>query len=680
VPRAWIISLLSLSTALSTAAPRPFDAEALVSMNRLSDLRLSPDGTQLMYSLRETDRSANKGVNAIWQMPVAGGAAVRLTEKELAANSGRFSADGKAIYFLSNKSGSSQLWRRDLAKATNIALSQLPLDIGSFVLAPDGKHVAFSVDVFADCQADFACSKKRGDDKAAAKATGTLHDKLFIRHWDTWADGTRTQLFIASIADDGLRDIKLLSQGIDGDIPSKPHGDDSEYSFSPDSKTVYFNARIAGKTEPWSTNFDIYRVPADASAAPSNLSASNLAWDTTPVVSADGKTLYYRAMSRPGFEADRFALMAKELATGNTREIAPKWDRSPDGISLSRDGKTIYATSANVGQHTLFAIDIKTGSAKEISGPGNVSGFAVAAKQVFFVRDDLSHPADVYAVASAGGKLAQLTNVNAAMLAELQFGAAEQFSFAGANDELVYGWVVMPVGALPGKKYPIAFLIHGGPQGSFGNQFHYRWNPQTYAGQGFAAVMIDFHGSTGYGQKFTDAISGDWGGKPLIDLQKGLAAARAKFPALDAKRACALGGSYGGYMTNWIAGAWPDGFQCLVTHAGIFDKRFMAYSTEELWFDEWENGGVAWEKASAIESDNPITKVQNWVTPTLVIHGMKDFRVPFEQGISAFTALQRKGIESQFLWYPDENHWILKPENSLQWHNTVNAWLHKHLD
>jgi dipeptidyl aminopeptidase/acylaminoacyl peptidase len=688
------LALITLSAANNVEASDPaihadakigFTAQDLVTLQRVSDPRISPDGASLIYALRETDMQANKGVNGLWLSNIDGSSARRLSAKGQSVSGGRFAVDGKSVYFLSSRTGTSQIWRLNLGGGEATQVSDIALDIGGFVLAPDGKTVAFSTDVFSECGSDFDCTKKRFDDTAAKKTTGTLHDKLFIRHWDTWANGTRAQLFASEFTETGMSVARLITRTADGkpmdaDVPSKPHGDDSEFTFSPDSRTLYFGARIAGKTEPWSTNFDVYQSAVSGNSAAVNLTPENLAWDAFPTPSFDGKKLYYRAMTRASFEADRFRMMERTLNTGATREIAPNWDRSPDGLILSNDGKTIYTTADNLGQHPVFAINIATGKIQEISGAGTVSGIAVDKNRVVFVRDDLTAPADLFSTGLTGGPVRQISAVNAQKLAKIDFGTPEQFTFSGANGETVYGWLVKPAGFNASKKYPIAFLIHGGPQGSFGNHFHYRWNPQTYAGQGFAAVMVDFHGSTGYGQKFTDAISGDWGGKPLVDLQKGLAAARAKYTFLDADRACALGGSYGGYMTNWIAGAWSDGFKCLVTHAGIFDKRFMAYSTEELWFDEWENGGVAWDHSADIEKDNPITRVQNWKTPMLVIHGMNDFRVPFEQGVSAFTAAQRKGVVSKFLWYPDENHWILKPENSLQWHAAVNEWLHLHLD
>jgi dipeptidyl aminopeptidase/acylaminoacyl peptidase len=416
-------------------------------------------------------------------------------------------------------------------------------------------------------------------------------------------------------------------------------------------------------------------VPADASAEPVNLTAANLAWDAGPVFSPDGKTLYYRAMKRPGYEADRFALMAMDIATGNRREIDAKWDASADTIVLSGDGSKIYTQAQELGQLPLFRVDIATGKVEPVASNGTVSGFDLVGDSLVFVRDNMRSPGVLFAARADGSAVRKLSNNNEDKLKDIAFGEVEPFTFVGWNNETVHGYVVKPWNYQPGKKYPVAFLIHGGPQGSFGNDFHYRWNPQTYAGQGFAVVMIDFHGSTGYGQAFTDAISEHWGDRPLEDLQKGWAAALKKYDFLDGDRACALGASYGGFMAYWIAGNWSQPWKCIVAHDGVFDSRAMAYSTEELWFDEWENGGTQFQNPESYERFNPINHVKDWKVPMLVVHGQLDYRIPVEQGIAAFTALQRQGVASKFLYFPDENHWVLKPQNSVLWHDTVNAWL-----
>ncbi|HET8941018.1 MAG TPA: S9 family peptidase [Rudaea sp.] len=681
-----LFAALALAFSLhAVAAPHAFNVHDLVMMNRVSDPQLSPDGKHVAYQMRQTDYDANKGVSGIWLLDLDSGnvEARRLTDKSVSASSPRWSADGRSIYYLANGDDATQVWNASIdTHATPVQITHVPLDVNAFELSPNDKHLLVSIDVFADCPepADvLACSKKRLDDRKADKATGTLYHKLFIRHWDTWSDGRRSQLFIADL--DGAKSIdKLhwLTRGIDGDVPSKPFGDDSEFSFSPDGKTVYFDVRIAGTTESWSTNFDIYSVPTDASAAPKNLTAANKAWDASPLPSHDGKTLYYLAMKRPGFEADRFGIMAMDLGSGEIREIDPKWDRSAGPLQLSADGKTLYTTTDDNGDHALFAVNGKNGEATRLVGDGSVTGFAVGAKTMIVARQDFKHPTDLYTLRR--GKLNQITHVNADRLKDIAFGDYEWFDFPGWNNERVQGYVMKPVGYEPGKKYPVAFYIHGGPQGAWTNDFHYRWNPETYAGQGFAVVAINFHGSTGYGQAFTDAISQHWGDRPLEDLQKGWDAALKKYGFLDSGNACALGASYGGYMVYWIAGVWNQPWKCLIDHDGVFDNRMMAYATEEQWFSEWENGGTQWQHPENYERFNPINHVADWRVPMLVIHSDRDYRIPLSQGIAAFTALQRRGIPSEFLRFPDESHWVQKPHNSVQWHDAVNAWLKKWTD
>jgi len=673
------LAMTNLPSAAGTAPARGFTPMDLVMLDRLSDPRLSPDGRHAVYQLRETDYSANKGLNSLWLIDLknAGSIPRRLTSQGGSATTPRWSSDGRSIYFLSARSGSSQVWKIDLAGGEAQPVTRLPLDVGAFLLAPDGRHLVVSMDVFADCET-LDCTKKQLEAKAAQKTTGVVYDKLFIRHWDTWSNGTRSQLFALSLDSEGVADAGEpvhVTRGIDGDVPSKPFGGDEEICFTPDGKDLIFSARIAGNTEPWSTNFDLFRVPVDGSATPVNLTSGNLAWDTGPTVSPDGKTLAYRAMKRAGFEADRFGIMLKDLATGATQEIAADWDRSADGLTWSGDGRTLYTTADDLGQKPAFSIDVRTGSVSRLTGPGHVSAFDVRGRTLVYAMDSLTSPAQLFKSDATGAGTVQLTAINAAKLAGIAMGEPEQFTFPGWNGEAVHGYVVKPAGYVPGKKYPVAFIIHGGPQGSMSNDFHYRWNPQTYAGAGYAVVFIDFHGSTGYGQAFTDAISGHWGDRPLEDLQKGWAFALSHYPFLDEGRAAALGASYGGYMINWIAGNWASPWKALVCHDGVFDNRMMGYSTEELWFDEWENKGTAYEKPQNYEQFNPVNHVADWKVPMLVVQGGQDFRIPLEQGIAAFTALQRRGIPSQFLYFPDENHWVLKPQNSVQWHSTVLAWL-----
>ncbi len=668
--------------------PHPFNVRDLVMMDRVSDPQLSPDGKHVAFQVRETEYAANKGVTSIWLLNLDDKSAQpEKLVKSYVASSPRWSPDGKYIYFLGKlaKSGGNvnQILRIGIDAKSDDApelIAPYSVDINNFKLSPDGKKIAMSIDVSPDCAVHLCAAKEANN--AAATGSGKLYDKLFVRHWDTWSDGKRSQLFIADVDPDTAKKTMVplphwLTKGIDGDVPSKPFGDEGEYSFSPDGRTIYFDVRIAGKTEPWSTNFDIYAMPADGSSAPRNLTEANKAWDSAPIASADGKTLYYIAMKRPTFEADRFGIMAMDLASGTIREIDATWDRSAGNVQLSKNGKVLYTTADDNGDHALFAIDIASGKATRLSGPGQIEGFSVAGDEIVTVSSTLKTTADLFRVNGRGKEPTQLTHFNADHLAKTQMGDYEFFNFKGADDASVQGYVVKPANFDPSKKYPVAFVIHGGPQGAMTNEFHYRWNPQTYAGNGFAVVTVNFHGSTGYGQAFTDEISGDWGGKPLEDLKKGWAAALEKYTFLDANRACALGASYGGYMIYWIAGNWQQPWKCLVDHDGVFDTRMMGYSTEELWFNEWENGGTQWDHPENYEKFNPLDHVKDWSVPMLVVHSANDFRIPIDQGVAAFTALQRRGIPSEFLTFPDENHWVLKPQNSVMWHDTVNNWLTK---
>lgn len=683
--RSALLPLCLLAALPSLAAAHGLDVRDLQKLDRVSSPVLSPDGSTVVFAKRIVDADVVKASSSLWVRNLLTrdmAPPKRLTPEGWNVNSPSFSPDGKTVYFLSAKSGTQQLYAMPLVGGAPRQLTAFALDVASYKVSPDGTRVLFSTDTFADCKADFACTKKRLDDTAAKKSSGVVYDGLFVRHWDTWADGRRSRLFVAALPEGKAKPVSSatsLTDRLDGDAPSKPFGGADEYTWSPDGASVVAAIRVAGKGEAWSTNFDLYQVAADGSSAPVNLTASNPAWDTGPAFSADGKTLFYRAMKRPGFEADRFGLMAMDLATKQVREIAPSWDRSADGIVVSKDGAMIYTTAQDVGQHPLFAVDVASGTAKPVVAEGSISAFDIAGDTLAFTRNTLKTGDQLFTTTLAGAPLRAITPSAQDMLKDVSFGDFEQFTFAGWNNETVHGYVVKPHDYVEGQKYPVAFLIHGGPQGSFGNGWSYRWNPQTYAGQGYAVVMIDFHGSTGYGQAFTDAISQHWGDRPLEDLQKGWAAAQQKYAFLDGGKACALGASYGGYMINWIAGNWNEPWKCLVNHDGVFDTRSMGYVTEELWFTEWENGGTPFDKPENYEKFNPVNYVAKWRVPMLVVQGEKDYRVPVDQGLSTFTALQRKGIESKLLYFPDENHWVLKPQNSILWHDTVNAWLKQHI-
>jgi dipeptidyl aminopeptidase/acylaminoacyl peptidase len=664
-----------LLAALVAAAPttkHPYTVQDQVMLKRLAGFHVSPDGRQVVFGVRTTDLEANRGRLDLFVVGVDGIGLKQLTSHPENDSDPTWAADSKSVFFLSTRGGSSQVWRIAVDGGEPVQVTKSPVDVGSFVLSRDGTQVAFAADTFPDC-GTLECTQQRLEAKAKSKTSGRIYDRLLFRHWDTWSDGRRSHLFVQKLTSGAPVDVL---KGQDYDAPSKPFGGAEEYTFTPDGRSLVFTARAVGREEAWSTDLDLFQVPVDGAKAPVKLTTTNRATDTTPVFSPDGKQLAYLAMTRPGFEADQQRVMVRELATGKERSLSEGWDRSASSLAWSLDSKRLFVTADERGQHAVFALEVASGRVTTLHASGDVQHVEPAGAVLVAAHDSLISPADLYTLALDGsGAFKPLTRLNAEATASFELGAPEQFTFTGAGGDTVYGYVVKPAGFDPKKKYPLAFLIHGGPQGSFGNHWHYRWNPQSYAGHGYVAVMIDFHGSTGYGQAFTDAIAGDWGGKPLEDLQLGLKAAVQKYPFIDQGRMCALGASYGGFMVNWIAGNWSEPWKCLVSHDGNLDERFAYFDTEELWFPEWEHGGTPWDPKSSYTRHNPLDHVAKWKTPMLVVHGSKDYRVVETQGMATFTALQRRGIPSRFLSFPDENHWVLKPGNSVLWHETVLGWL-----
>ena len=514
------------SVPASAQETHPFSVHDMLAMDRISGPEVSPDGRWIVFVLSQTDLEANRSRTDLWLVGVDGEGLVRLTSHEASDFNPRWSADGKSLFFLSTRSGSSQVWRLPIGGGEAIQVTDQPLDVGNLVLSRDGAQMAFSMEVFPDCS-DVECSVKRIEERQKTKASGLLYDNIFVRHWDTWKDGRRSHLFVMSIEEGEAIDV---TSGMDADIPSKPFGGPEEITFTPDSRSLVFAARDVGDEEPWSVDFDLYVVPADGSSTPRCLTEANEAWDTHPVFSPDGKTLAYMAMSRPRFEADRFRIVLKQWPDGEPKVLTEDWDRSAGTILWSADGRAIYTTAANVGQTSLFAIDTTSGDVRTLVKEGTIRSPGLADDRLIFGMSHLRSPVELYSFQADDSSLSAITHINAEKVAAARMGEPEQFSFKGWNDETVYTTIVKPVDFDATKKYPVAFLIHGGPQGSFGNNFHYRWNPQAYAGAGYAAVMVDFHGSVGYGQAFTDSITGDWGGKPLMDLVKGLEATLERYP------------------------------------------------------------------------------------------------------------------------------------------------------
>ncbi|MCL1123439.1 dipeptidyl-peptidase 5 [Shewanella surugensis] len=662
----------------------PFTVQDLVKLNELASPALSHDGIKLIYSIDKKDdndqHQSDLYLQYLNQNGVGDDQAKGLANKVIQLTSSKsternvvFAKDDQAIYFIANRTGSSQLYRLSLTGGEAVAISDLPLDVDEFKLSPDGQQVLLTMRVVPECDT-LICSKEKFKTEKNRTSTGIVYTQLMVRHWDTWFDHARSHLFIAKLDGKMITDALDITQGLDTETPPKPFSGLEEASFTPDSQFVVYSAKAPSHTQAWTTNYDLWKVAVTGGDAV-NLTEKNKAWDSHPVFSSDGRYLAYLAMSQPGFEADRNRIMLRDTVTGQEKEVAPLWDRSPHALFFGTDDKTLYVTAKDLGQVSLFAVNTQFGDVRSIYNEGSNTIVGITQDNIIFSHKSLVQPSDLYSINLDAQNLEQLTDVNLDKLAKIKFGEFEQFHFKGWNHETVYGYWIKPANYQQGEQYPIAFLVHGGPQGSFGNNFSARWNAQLWAGAGYGVVMIDFHGSTGYGQAFTYSITQDWGGKPLEDLKKGLSAVVEQQPWLDRNRACALGGSYGGYMMNWIEGNWSDGFKCLVNHAGLFDMRSMYYVTEERWFPEYEFGGTYNDNKALYERFNPVNYLDSWKTPMLVIHGEKDFRVPYDQGLAVFGFLQRKGIPSELLIYPDENHWILNPDNLEQWYANVLGWL-----
>jgi dipeptidyl aminopeptidase/acylaminoacyl peptidase len=669
------LALLGLLAAVAPAAAKGLTIDDMLAMRRVSDPAVSPDGKWVAFSVRDTDLEANRGRSDVWLAATDGSSVRQLTTHVENDQDAQWSPDGAWVYFTSSRSGSSQVWRIRPTGGEAEAVTKLPTDVSDYKIFPDGKHLIVAVEVWPTAKS-IADSVKRDDERARSKMKAKVYDTLLFRHWDQWEDGKYSHLFVWTAPEAGGKadDARDLTPGQATDSPTGPFGGMDEVSISPDGKAMTFVARVAGREDAWRTNTDAFLVATDGRSKAVNLTKDNPAYDFAPTFSPDGKSIAVRMMKRAGFESDRQRIAIIDVASRKLRVVTEAWDRSAGNLVWSADGKTIWTDTDNLGNHSVFAVDVASGNARVVIDKGSNTSPHPAGDRIVFSRDTMRAPAELYSAKLDGSDLKQITHLNDARVKAITWGEPTQFTFKGAKGDTVYGWVIKPAGFTGGGKAPVAFLIHGGPQNSFGDHFHYRWNPEFYAGHGFAVVMIDFHGSTGYGQAFTDAISGDWGGAPYDDLMMGLDAALENYSWLDKTRMGALGASYGGYMINWINGK-TDRFKALICHDGNLDERLAYYDTEELWFPEWEHGGLPWEKPEGYTKQNPIDLVKNWKTPTLVIHGGQDFRVVDTQGMSTFTALQRRAIPSRFIYFPDENHWVLKPQNSKLWHDEVLAWL-----
>ena len=672
-----VILVLSLGNAVLVNG-RPMTIDDLLAIKSVSDPQISPDGESVVYVVSELDRATDKTDSTLWLIPTAGGEPKRMTTAPGTNNHPRWSPDGKTLAFVSSRGGSAQVWLLPVEGGEARQLTKLPIDVSGPIWSPRGDRIAFAAEVYPGTTPEQTAAKDK--EKEAFKSKVRTFDHLMIRHWNAWDEGKRSHLFVADANTGVARD---LTPKLEVNTPPAPFGGSTDYAWSPDGKELAFTAEPV-KDQAWSTNTDIWTVPAGGGEL-KNLTASNPAADAQPSYSPDGTMLGYVSQARPGFESDLWVLRAWKRDGSETIDVSSYLDRPVQSYAW-RNATSLAAVIDSEGTEPIVTFrllepsenrDRMTG--RPVSGGASSSiSIGPEARTLAFVHHTADKPGEIYLWEEGKPKPRALTSHNAALVSQLDLPAVEGFTFTGADHEQVHGWLLRPPGFDPKKTYPVAFLIHGGPQGAWHDEWHGRWNYQMFAAPGYAVVAINPHGSTGYGQKFTDQISQDWTGKVYEDLMKGLDFALEKYPFLDKTKLAAAGGSYGGFMVNWICGH-TDRFKALISHAGVFDLVSMYGTTEELWFPEWEYGGFPWDRAEHYRDRSPSTYARGFRTPTLVIHGALDFRVPDAQGLGMFTCLQRLGVPSRYVWFPDEGHWIAKPQNRIVWWREVQAWLAKYL-
>ncbi|MEW6130424.1 MAG: S9 family peptidase [Acidobacteriota bacterium] len=677
-----IISLLIIAltavaavTAQTSTDYKPFTINQLINIRRVADPQLSPDGNWIAYTITDTDKTANRRATRMYLISIKGGESPTLLNGETASQP-RWSPDGSKLAFISTKSGAPQIWTLDMATKKATQVSNIALGADNPIWSPDGKMLAFTSDVYPDC-ADNDCNAKRDEAASKSKVKAKIADKLLFRHWTFWKEGKRAHIFIVASEGGAARD---MTPG-DFDAPPFSLGGPTDYAFSPDSKELVF-ARNTDKDEALSTNSDLFIVPVEGGEA-KRLTGANLGADLSPQYSPDGKYIAYRSQARATFEADRWRLVLYERETGRSRAISSSIDNSVESFAFSPDSKKIYAVVLERGGQPVYELSPDNVSVKKIIPQGMNDDLKVSAdgKMVVFTRNSATRPVEIFRANADGTSPVQVTRINEETMSQYGLRAAEEISWEGANKAKVYGYIVKPANFDPAKKYPLVVLIHGGPQGAWNNAWSYRWNPQVFASAGYVVFMPNPRGSTGYGQNFTDEISGDWGGKVFTDLTNGVASVTLA-PYIDKERIGAAGGSYGGYMVNWILGHNDDPrfkFKALVSHAGVFNLTSMYGATEELWFTDWEFKGRPWTNPQMYDKWSPHKFAAKFNTPTLVVHGELDYRVPVTEGLQLFTALQLQNVPSRLLYYPDEGHWILKPQNSELWYDTVLGWFETYL-
>jgi dipeptidyl aminopeptidase/acylaminoacyl peptidase len=702
--RLFTACLLLLAILPATAQPtppakHPMQFTDLMKMRRLGDTTVSPDGKWVLFAVTDVDLDRNTRTSHLWVAPTAGGPSssdpsIPKNEKPVTASSagetrGRFSPDGKQILFASTRSGEQQLYLADFDTTTGDLgeprqLTTLSTGADAALWSPDGQSILFTSAVYPDCPAgpqQDTCNKQRDDDQAKSKVKAQVFTHLLERHWNSFTGEKRSHLFLVPASGGTPRD---LTPGDPHDVPPFSLGGPDAYAFSPDSKEIAFEENL--DAEPAiSTNADIFTLRLDDAAARSIKISTSPGGDFSPAYSPDGKYIAWRSQARNGFESDRFRLVLYDRQAKQIKDLLPAWDLWIDEFTWSPDSNTIYFVSGEHGEAPIYRANLNQPHPQLLSRLGEFSDLHVISQngvgqQLIASRMTVQRPSEIVSLNlnddPKGLRLQPITHLNNRILAQLDLPEMERFWFRGALNTRVQGFLIRPPNFDPSKKYPVKFLIHGGPEGAWGDAWSYRWNPELFAADGYVVVMINPRGSTGYGQLFIDQIDGDWGGKPYIDLMRGLDYAEQHYSFIDKTRECALGASYGGYMADWILGH-TDRFACIVTHDGMFNTESAYGTTDELWFNEWEFKGTPWTNRLLYRRWSPMLSATRMKTPTLIVHGQLDYRLDVSEGYQLFTTLERMHVPSQMLYFPDEGHWVLKPQNSQLWNQTVSAWCNK---
>jgi dipeptidyl aminopeptidase/acylaminoacyl peptidase len=729
--RRLLIATLLLASFSAFAQQRPFTFEDMMNLKRIGDFTISPGGLWVTFSAVDVSLADNTKQSHLWIVPFAGGQSRRLTEPGPGAEDRlRFSPDGKQVLYTAVRNGISQLYVQPFHPETGTLISS-PRPVTSLstgadggIWSPDGQQILFLSAVWPHCH-DEACNRAKDEAAEKSPVKAKLFNQLLYRHWNAYDNGKRSHLFLTAVScprESALSRETLPCPARDltpgnHDVPPFSLGGQDQYQFSPDGREIAFTSNL-DEVQATSTNSDVFTLSlAEPNARPVNRTAANKGSDSTPLYSPDGNYLAIRSQFRAGYESDRFRLQLIERRTGRILNLTENFDRWVDSVAWAPDSSTLYFTAEDAGESPIYSIQIqpKEAQPKEADGQPKevVRGYNDAptptpdGKSLVFARSSVRFPTELFTVsASVGNSLPaappgagenppsnpraaysekddalfpaavarQLTHLNDTLLAQIQMQPIEWFWFTGAEKKQVQGFIIKPPGFEPSSTYPVKFLIHGGPQGAWGDEWSFRWNPNLFAASGYVVVMINPRGSTGYGQQFIDEINGDWGGRPFTDLMLGLDYVEHKYEFVDRQRECALGASYGGYMANWILGH-SDRFKCIVSHDGMFSTESAYGTTEELWFNEWEFKGTPWSNRELYRRWSPALAAPNFKTPTLVIHGQLDYRLDVSEGFQLFTTLQRLKVPSRMLFFPDEGHWVLKPQNSQLWYKTVTEWV-----